>query len=167
MLPNPLDFLYLTTADTPVSWDNSPPNTKVAGLIKRWNEENNIAVVLNNVGLVDWLAQIVVVNDGSTDNTLKVAQACGLILNELVTNSLKYAFPTKVGNITITLTQLENGVKELSVKDDGIGIASFTDIQNVKALGMRLVVNLVKQIKGSIEILSHEGTEIIIRFKNP
>ncbi len=98
---------------------------------------------------------------------IKVAQACGLILNELVTNSLKYAFPDKKGNIEITLTQLENGLKELSVKDNGIGIASFTDIQQVKSLGMRLVVNLAKQINGTIEILSHEGTEIIIRFKNP
>lgn len=49
---------------------------KVGLVIPAWNEENNIALVLNNVGLVDWLAQIVVVNDGSTDNTLKVAQAC-------------------------------------------------------------------------------------------
>jgi two-component system, sensor histidine kinase LadS len=87
---------------------------------------------------------------------LKMEQSiyCGLIINELVTNSFKYAFPNKEGNIFISLEK-ENEMIKLIVKDDGIGY----DEKNTNiSLGLTLVNTLaVNQLKGNMNISSKEG----------
>ncbi|MDD2887593.1 MAG: 7TM diverse intracellular signaling domain-containing protein [Aliarcobacter sp.] len=87
---------------------------------------------------------------------LKMEQSiyCGLIINELVTNSFKYAFPNKEGNIFISLEK-ENEIIKLIVKDDGIGY----DEKNANiSLGLTLVNTLaVNQLKGNMNINSKEG----------
>lgn len=87
---------------------------------------------------------------------LKMEQSiyCGLIINELVTNSFKYAFPNKEGNIFISLEK-ENEMIKLIVKDDGIGY----DEKNANiSLGLTLVNTLaVNQLKGNMNIDSKEG----------
>ncbi|RBQ27675.1 7TM diverse intracellular signaling domain-containing protein [Arcobacter sp. CECT 9188] len=92
---------------------------------------------------------------------LKMEQAiyCGLIINELVTNSFKYAFLNKKGNIYISLEK-SNNILKLTIKDDGIGF----DKENIEfSLGLTLVSTLaINQLKGEIDIKAKEGTLITI-----
>ncbi|WP_419678254.1 7TM diverse intracellular signaling domain-containing protein [Aliarcobacter lanthieri] len=95
---------------------------------------------------------------------LKMEQAiyCGLIINELVTNSFKYAFLNKKGNIYISLEK-SNNILKLTIKDDGIGF----DKENIEfSLGLTLVSTLaINQLKGEIDIKAKEGTLITICWK--
>lgn len=88
----------------------------------------------------------------------------GLIINEIVTNCIKHAFPGgKEGEISITLHS-EKGKTKLAISDNGIGISESLDMQNPKSFGLALVYSLVRQLKGTIEINSNDGTEIKIAF---
>ena len=94
---------------------------------------------------------------------LKMEQAvyCGLILNELITNSFKYAFVDGKGNIDIKLTK-DKELFKLSVSDDGIGYSK--DIPS-DSLGLVLVNTLAKkQLKGDINIDSSEGVKVEIKW---
>ncbi|MCX7667249.1 MAG: PAS domain S-box protein, partial [Gemmataceae bacterium] len=96
--------------------------------------------------------------------TLDVEKAipCGLILNELITNAFKHAFPNHLsGHIRISLNQKETGEVTLSVVDSGIGIKPNI-IENKKiSLGMRLIHSLSKQIDGRVDFINHNpGTEV-------
>lgn len=88
----------------------------------------------------------------------------GLIVNELVTNSVKYAFPQGEGTITINLKSLSEQIK-LNITDDGIGLPKNIDIENTKTLGLQLVNSLVNQIDGNIEMDRSHGTGFKITFK--
>ncbi len=89
----------------------------------------------------------------------------GLIVNELVSNSLKYAFPDSgKGTIAISLSRSESGGLILKVGDDGIGIQGEIDFGNVQTLGLRLVNTLVGQLKGTVELNREGGTEFVIRY---
>jgi two-component sensor histidine kinase len=90
---------------------------------------------------------------------------CGLIINELVSNSLKYAFPNnRNGSIMIKLSHDENELS-LIVKDDGIGFKHKVDINSTDTLGIKLVKLLASQMDGKVEINSKVGTETKIIFK--
>lgn len=96
---------------------------------------------------------------------LKMEQAvyCGLILNELITNAFKYAFPTQEGTITIKLYK-KNSLYSLDICDDGIGYNQ--DIQE-NSLGLLLVTTLVKeQLRGTLEIDASEGVKIRISWSS-
>ena len=106
--------------------------------------------------------------DINTENIpLKIDYAvpCGLIINELVTNSLKYAFPDqRQGKIQIILKSDDTNI-QLSISDDGIGISKELDIQNTKSLGLRLVTALAEgQLQGKIILNRERGTEFQISF---
>ena len=89
---------------------------------------------------------------------------CGLIVNELVTNSLKYAFPdNRKGVIQINLDSHGDRFT-LVVKDDGIGFPEHVDWQNTESLGMQLVNTLTSQLGGSVELNDSSGTEFKITF---
>ena len=88
----------------------------------------------------------------------------GLIINEIVTNSVKYAFPKSKGMVMIKLKSLDEHM-ELTIADNGIGMPEDLDIENSKTLGLQLVNNLVNQLDGKLEIDTHEGTEFKICFK--
>ena len=92
---------------------------------------------------------------------------CGLIINELITNSLKHAFPEgRQGIIKITFKSKENNMLQLSISDDGIGIPKDLDIRNTKSLGLHLVTALAEnQLHGEIIILRDRGTEFQINFR--
>ncbi|HEX3002129.1 MAG TPA: PAS domain S-box protein [Methanoregula sp.] len=82
----------------------------------------------------------------------------GLILNELVGNALKYAFPDgRKGEVTIRVTE-EGEILKVIVQDNGIGISADIDWQNTPSLGLRLVGNLVDQLSGTIELDRSSGT---------
>ncbi len=89
---------------------------------------------------------------------------CGLIINELITNSLKHAFPdNRKGEIRIILRRKADG-NELTVKDNGIGMSGDFELREAKTLGLQIVDTLVRQINGSFELKSGEGTEFHIWF---
>lgn len=116
---------------------------------------------------------------------IDTAIPCGLIVNELVTNSLKYAFPgEKDGEITIFLHKIESStfaierdfklqdqdlkseIFELAVSDNGIGIPKDLDIRKTESLGLRLITNLAeKQLQGKVELDRNNGTKFQIKFK--
>lgn len=117
---------------------------------------------------------------------IDIAIPCGLIVNELISNSLKYAFPLdesgertldtsrdradgKEGEINIFMQKIaDNGPEmvELIVSDNGVGIPEEIDFRNSKSLGLRLITNLVEhQLHGKIELNRSNGTEFNIRFK--
>lgn len=88
----------------------------------------------------------------------------GLIINELVTNSVKYAFSNGEGTLTIKLKSLPEQM-ELTVADDGIGLPKNIVIENTKTLGLQLVNSLVGQLDGQMELNRNTGTEFKIIFK--
>jgi PAS domain S-box-containing protein len=105
------------------------------------------------------------VEDVSLD--INTAIPCGLILNELVSNAMKYAFPDgKKGEITIVMVLQENKVA-LTVSDNGIGFPQQIDFRNTESLGMQLVTELVEQLDGTIELIRDGGTEFRILFAAP
>jgi PAS domain S-box-containing protein len=99
--------------------------------------------------------------------SLPVAQAipCGLILNELVANSLKHAFPHAAhGTIRVELRPAPDQFMLFSVSDDGIGIAPELDLENLRSLGVQLVMTLVEQLEGHLEIIRRPGSTFRITF---
>jgi PAS domain S-box-containing protein len=83
----------------------------------------------------------------------------GLIINELISNSLEHAFPDgRVGEIRVRLVSLHPGQFELVVEDDGIGLPPGFDITGSETLGLQLVALLVKQLDGTITADSSGGT---------
>ena len=90
----------------------------------------------------------------------------GLIINELVTNTFKYAFSEGMtGNLTITLKQTEKKECLLVIKDDGSGLPGSFSYENVDTLGFMLVKNLVEQIEGVMDIDRNRGVSYYIRFQ--
>lgn len=98
---------------------------------------------------------------------IDLAIPCGLIINELVTNSLKYAFPDgKNGEIKIALHSIGDNMIELLVQDNGVGIPDDLDFRKTHTLGLHIVNLLVEnQLHGEITMNSDRGTEFRIRFK--
>ena len=92
---------------------------------------------------------------------------CGLIINELVSNSLKHAFPKgREGEIKIALRTINDHEVELTVSDDGVGIPREIDMGNPETLGLELVQILAEnQLDGTLEFERDGGTEFRIRFK--
>ncbi len=99
---------------------------------------------------------------------LDVVQAVpiGLIINEAVTNSIKYAFPERSdGAISIKLQYLHNDDILLEIADDGIGLREDFDITRVRSMGMELIGTLNLQLEGSMNIQNKGGTVISIVFR--
>ena len=96
---------------------------------------------------------------------IDTAVPCGLIISELVSNSLKYAFPEDVtGEILVSLKFIDNKYV-LIVRDNGIGMPADIDLNNLETLGLLLVTSLTEQIDGQITINRNHGTEFIIKFE--
>ncbi|MBT3368085.1 MAG: PAS domain S-box protein [Nitrospina sp.] len=91
---------------------------------------------------------------------------CGLIINELVSNSLKYAFPQgREGEISVALFLINGDEVGLTVRDDGIGMPEELDFRSTKTLGLDLVRTLVEhQLEGQLELDRKGGTGFNIRF---
>ncbi|MBX3051962.1 MAG: PAS domain S-box protein [Caldilineaceae bacterium] len=92
---------------------------------------------------------------------------CGLIINELVTNALKHAFPHQTpGQVTIAVTADRDERVHLRVQDNGIGLPPGQDIAETDSLGLQLVQTLVAQIDGALTRLPGPGAGICITFSN-
>lgn len=99
---------------------------------------------------------------------IETATPCGLIINELVTNSFKYAFPgERKGEISVTLKRNDQGGGYLlRVADNGVGLPAGFDIRSSDTLGLQLVVNLAEQqLQGKLEVFGNGGTIFIIVFQ--
>jgi len=92
---------------------------------------------------------------------------CGLILNELISNALKHAFPNgRSGEIRVSLQRTQNGGLILSVADNGVGLPDEATLQTRRSLGMRLVHSLATQLDTQIEFLRRDpGTEVRWRLE--
>jgi PAS domain S-box-containing protein len=101
--------------------------------------------------------------------TVDIAIPCGLVINELVTNSLKYAFPeNKTGQISVSLKEDADNMLVLTVSDNGVGIPNGISLLNNSTLGLKLVGNLVQnQLGGKIELERSHGTTFKITFPRP
>jgi two-component sensor histidine kinase len=92
----------------------------------------------------------------------------GLIINELLTNSYKYAFAGRSsGTIRIILKEKNAGELELHVSDDGKGLPAGFDPATLNSLGVKLVKGLASQVKGTVRFESNQGTHCFIDFKKP
>ena len=92
----------------------------------------------------------------------------GLIVNELVSNSLKHAFPgKKKGTIEVYLgkSNKEEDKNILIIRDNGVGIAESVDCRCASSLGMQIIHSLVKQLHGDIDIDRKDGAAFTIKFK--
>ena len=94
---------------------------------------------------------------------IETAVPIGLILNELVSNSLKHGFPDGKGEVFIKLKTVEDKY-EMTVSDNGIGFPKDIDFRNTDSLGLQLINNLVNQIDGEIKLIRNHGTEFRIIF---
>ena len=95
---------------------------------------------------------------------LDYAIPCGLIINELISNSLKYAFVDgKSGEIKIEFTSIENKYV-LTFSDNGVGFRKEIDFRNTGTMGMQLICTLVDQLDGNIQLLKGNGTVFQITF---
>jgi len=93
---------------------------------------------------------------------------CGLIINELVMNALKHAFPGgRKGEITVSLQPSGDGKFILSVSDNGVGFPAELDFHKTETLGMQLVNMLVDQLDGTISLEGEPGTRFKVVFREP
>jgi PAS domain S-box-containing protein len=97
---------------------------------------------------------------------INTAIPCGLIVNELVSNALKHAFPEgRSGELRIDLHRAAGDGYLLKVKDDGAGFPEGLDFRRTETLGMQIVGTLVSQIDASIDLARDKGTEFTIHFR--
>ncbi len=97
--------------------------------------------------------------------SVDTAIPCSLILNELVSNALKYAFVDgSAGKLRITLHPHENNRAQLCVQDNGVGLPEVLNFQTTKSLGLRLVRILTNQLRGTVDLEVHPGTTFTIVF---
>lgn len=100
---------------------------------------------------------------------IETAIPLGLIINELVSNSLKYAFSSskknKQNKIFLSIDKDSNELYKLIVSDNGVGIPNKIDFRNTDSLGLQLIISLTEQIDGNIELDSSNGTKFIITFR--
>ena len=115
-------------------------------------------------GLVRFRADI---RDVALD--INTAMPCGLLISELVSNALKHAFPgERRGEIAVELRPADEGFYTLVVRDDGAGFPAGLDFRRTTSLGMQLVLLLVEQLDGAIELAAPAGSggsEFRVRFR--
>ncbi|MBP0007701.1 PAS domain S-box protein [Roseofilum sp. Belize Diploria] len=96
---------------------------------------------------------------------IETAHPCGLIVNELLSNTLKHAFPEGTqGKVEVIMYQQDNNQIVVKVADNGIGFPEDLDFRNVDSLGMELVCTLTEQLEGEITLLRDHGTTFELRF---
>ena len=96
---------------------------------------------------------------------IETAVPCGLIISEIISNSLKYAFPEgREGEVHISLKH-EDKKFYLTISDNGIGFPESIDFNNTDSLGLKLVNSLTEQIDGELELDKSQGTKFNITFQ--
>ncbi|HRX84869.1 MAG TPA: histidine kinase dimerization/phosphoacceptor domain -containing protein [Phycisphaerae bacterium] len=104
----------------------------------------------------------------SVPMSIGLAVPCGLILNELITNALKHAFPSGAGDgtIEVSIQRESDGVCHLTVADTGVGVPENVGGEDAHSLGLRLIRTLTRQIDGEFELApAHPGTAARLKVK--
>ena len=128
-------------------------NALVSNLMRSYGTGTNVTVEVETGGL---------------ELDLDTAIPCGLIINELLSNSFKHGFKAGADSkVTILLQQEQPKHLRLTVSDNGIGLPEGFDYMESRTLGLRLVANLANQLGGEIEIDGSDGTNISISFDEP
>jgi two-component sensor histidine kinase len=97
---------------------------------------------------------------------IDTAIPCALIIHELVSNSLKYAFPNgSPGEIRVRLAQGSDDDLNLVISDNGVGFPDDVSEKTTNSLGLQLVRSLTEQLKGKVECRHAKGTEFHIKFR--
>lgn len=102
-----------------------------------------------------------------TEVELNLDQAipCGLVINEIITNSIKYAFRNKSeGTIFVSMKE-ENGRIQIEVADNGVGFPENLDYLNSDSLGIQLIITLIDQLDGNIKLDNSQGIKYLINFE--
>jgi two-component sensor histidine kinase len=102
-----------------------------------------------------------------SDLYLNINQAitCSLLVNELVSNALKHAFPDqRPGHVRVELRPLGGHRLVLAVSDDGVGLPLDLDLARVDTLGLQLVQDLTNQLHGTVEMSRRPGTTFTVTF---
>jgi two-component system, sensor histidine kinase PdtaS len=108
---------------------------------------------------------LAVVVDDEIVVTVEKAIPCGLILNELITNALKYAYPLgSGGTLRVEFKRMDEGRLRLAVADDGVGLPPGLNLKETKTLGLRIVGLLVRQLDGELRVTNDAGTLVEVIF---
>lgn len=127
--------------------------------------------------LTDYLVQSYALNEYEVTPHISVSDAIklkadtatpiGLILTEMITNSLKYARPTEgMIDITIDLSEGGDGMFELAYRDNGPGLPEEVDLERSKTMGLRLLRDLTRQLKGTLTYKNNQGSFFKINFND-
>lgn len=141
----------------------------------RSSNANEINFTYYVTNLTSYLIRSYQVNSGKVQLKLNLdedvllpvdtAIPCGLIINELITNALKYAFPEDApGEVWVEFTTLDDNLFCLVVRDNGVTASQTINLQETKSLGLQLISALVNQLDAQIEIEQNHGTAFKITF---
>ena len=98
---------------------------------------------------------------------MDTAMPCGLLVNEIVSNAYKYAFPGNDKGIILIELKKSNGRMTLTINDNGIGFPNDFDFEKSESLGMQLIQALTNQLDGELKVLRENGTSFRISFPYP
>jgi len=114
---------------------------------------------------IDTNAIFTVINIVDIELDLEAAVPCGLIINELLTNAFKHAFPdNRRGVLSVNFSKTDHAYT-LAIKDNGVGLPEGFDYKEASTLGLQLVNVLTGQLNGTLQIRSDKGTEVVVTFK--
>jgi two-component system, sensor histidine kinase PdtaS len=133
------------------------------------NMQDYIGEIIESIHSAFGNNQIIICYEISIQNVnmnIDYAVSLGLIVNELATNSYKYAFKPEVNNhLIVKLIQVETDYYQLTLHDNGPGIPEGMKIEQCQSLGLRMVMLLTRQIKGTFKYLYNQGAEFSITFQ--
>lgn len=108
------------------------------------------------------------IQTGEVELNITNAIPCGLLVNELLSNAIKHAFPQgRQGEVDIKLHKDNNTQVILTISDDGVGFPDDIDFKEMDTVGMQIVHSLVKQLNGTIELNRTHGSTFILSFPIP
>ena len=129
------------------------------------NYINSLIFELSNFYKID--PQRIRIHQTIEDFRLDISKAipCGLIVNELITNAIKYAFPDKrEGDILVSARPFGENKAKIQIRDSGIGVAPDLVFEETQSMGLRIVRILTEQLGGTIEISHKQGTSFTLIF---